>query len=80
MADVRNEEAGLASGVMSTAHEVGAALGVAVLSAVAAGRAAAAGYQDGSLAAALLGSLLRLVALAAVPAVAAGAPVHAGLH
>ena len=35
MADVGHEEAGLASGIMTTAHELGAALGVAVLAAVA---------------------------------------------
>ena len=36
MADVRHEQAGLASGIMTTAHGLGAALGVAVLAAVAA--------------------------------------------
>jgi EmrB/QacA subfamily drug resistance transporter len=35
MADVPHEESGLASGLMMTGHEVGAALGVAVLTAVA---------------------------------------------
>ncbi|MFC4782848.1 MFS transporter [Nocardioides sp. MAHUQ-72] len=35
MGDVKHEESGLASGLMMTGHEVGAALGVAVLTAVA---------------------------------------------
>jgi MFS family permease len=76
MADVRSEQAGLAAGVMTTAHELGAALGVAVLSAV----ATSGGYTNGALAAALLGTLVLLVALAAVPATRPAAPVHAGLH
>jgi EmrB/QacA subfamily drug resistance transporter len=82
MADVRSEDAGRASGIMTTAHEVGAALGIAILSAVAtsAGSGPAAGYADGALAAALLGALVLLVALAAVPATRPQASVHAGLH
>src|SRR5258708_6401476 len=35
MSDIAEEHAGLASGLMTTAHEIGAALGVAVFSAVA---------------------------------------------
>ncbi len=48
MADVRHEEAGLASGIMTTAHELGAALGVAILAAVATSNGnPVSGYGDG---------------------------------
>src|ERR687895_384430 len=58
MSRVEPQQMGLAAGVLSTAHEIGAALGVAVLAAVAAIADAAshagvaAGYQDGFIAAA----------------------------
>jgi EmrB/QacA subfamily drug resistance transporter len=77
MADVRSDQAGVASGLMTTAHEVGAALGVAVLSAVA---ASGSGYADGTLAAALLGAVVLAIALAAVPATRPSAPANVGLH
>jgi EmrB/QacA subfamily drug resistance transporter len=75
MSNVEPHQAGLAAGVLSTAHEVGAALGVAVLAAVAAiGDAAshasvAAGYQDGFIAAAGIALVLAAVAVLAVPSV-----------
>jgi EmrB/QacA subfamily drug resistance transporter len=75
MSDVDHGQAGLASGLLSTSHEVGAALGVAVLSAVAAiggagGHAAlAAGYEDGFLAAAGIALIAAAVATLAVPSV-----------
>ncbi|HEX9370608.1 MAG TPA: hypothetical protein VF897_06355, partial [Roseiflexaceae bacterium] len=48
MAEIRHEQAGLASGLMTTAHELGAALGVAILSAIAlSGPDLAAGYGTG---------------------------------
>ena len=61
MSDVPHDEAGLISGVMSTAHELGAALGTAVLSAVASAGATFA-------AAAVAAAVLAVVALVAVPA------------
>lgn len=84
MSDVPHETAGLASGLMTTAHELGAAIGVAVFSAVAIGSASltdaadlASGYGTGSLFAALLAGGLALVALAALPSVrpAHGTPI-----
>jgi hypothetical protein len=73
MADVGHEQAGLASGLMTTAHEVGAALGVAVL-------AASGGYADGFAVEAGIAVALALVAAVASPSVrpAAGAamPAH----
>ncbi len=81
MSDVDHEGAGLASGVMSTAHELGAAVGVAVLSAIAASAGAegatAAGFADAFTAAALIATGLAALAVVALPAIrpAAGAPV-----
>jgi EmrB/QacA subfamily drug resistance transporter len=75
MSRVEPQQMGLAAGVLSTAHEVGAALGLAVIAAVAAiGDAAnaasiAAGYEDGFIAAAAIALALAAVAVAAVPKV-----------
>jgi EmrB/QacA subfamily drug resistance transporter len=81
------EEAGLASGFMATSHEIGAALGVAVLSAIAATAGdittlagITAGYQDGFIAAAGMAVALAAIARWSVPSVrppmGAAAPVH----
>ncbi|MDQ3759632.1 MAG: MFS transporter [Actinomycetota bacterium] len=87
MNDVGPNTAGLASGLMTTAHEVGAAVGVAVLSAVAAGTGElaesdgfAAGYGDGFLVAALIAAALLLVSLRAVPSVRPAEPLHGAIH
>jgi EmrB/QacA subfamily drug resistance transporter len=87
LSEIDPEEAGLASGFLATSHEVGAALGVAVLAAVAATAGdittltgIAAGYQDGFVAAAGFAAALGAVALASVPSIRppqrAAAPVH----
>ena len=47
MAGIRHEQSGLASGVMMTGHEVGAALGVASLTAIAGDLTTRAGLVDG---------------------------------
>jgi predicted MFS family arabinose efflux permease len=85
LADVAADAAGLASGLMMTGHEIGAALGVGVFSAIASAGAAqaglTAGYAQALVAAAGAAVILILLALRAVPAVAA--PVgaaHAMLH
>jgi EmrB/QacA subfamily drug resistance transporter len=81
MSDVDHATAGLASGMMSTAHEVGAALGVAVLSAIAvAASPAGIGYGHAFLAAAILAGALAFLAAAVVPAVRPAPGGHAGLH
>jgi Na+/melibiose symporter-like transporter len=76
MADVAHDNAGLASGLMTTAHELGAAIGVAVLSAVAAGGGNAvsvsglvSGYGDAFLVAAAVATVAALTAVLAVPSV-----------
>ncbi len=73
MSEINAERAGLASGLMTTAHELGAAFGVAIFSAVALGSAAAGtafvhGYSKGALAGALIAAVLALIAVVAVPA------------
>jgi EmrB/QacA subfamily drug resistance transporter len=89
MSDVRAERSGLASGLLMTAHEIGAALGVAVLSAVAAagtggaGRlhaGLATGYEDGFLAATVIAAALALGALLALPPIRPEGPTRAALH
>jgi hypothetical protein len=88
MSDVHEEQSGLASGLLMTGHEIGAALGVAVLSAVAAAATGvgsvharlSAGYQDGFLAATLIAAGLALATLLALPAVRPEGPARAAMH
>ena len=81
MHDVAHEHAGLASGVMTTGHELGAALGVAVLASVAlGGRGIATGYGHGFLVAAGAAAVLALVAARTLPAVRPEAGAAVGLH
>jgi EmrB/QacA subfamily drug resistance transporter len=81
MSDVHDEQAGLASGLMTTGHEIGAALGGATFSAVATSAATfATGYGNGFLVAAAFAAALAAVSLVTVPAVRpageAPVPVH----
>ncbi|HEU5416604.1 MAG TPA: MFS transporter [Streptosporangiaceae bacterium] len=91
MSDARAGQEGLSSGMMTTAHEIGAALGVAVFAAVGAvagsgGATAtaaaglAAGYRHGFAVAAVVAAVLAIVALLAVPAARPAAGQRAGLH
>jgi EmrB/QacA subfamily drug resistance transporter len=81
MADVRHEQAGLASGIMTTAHELGAALGVAVLAAVATGNGnPVSGYGDGFFVAAAIAALLAVVAAFALPALRPAPGTHVSMH
>ena len=82
MSDVAEEQSGLASGLMMTGHEIGAALGVAGLTAVAGDLATSAGLIDGygrafAATAGVLAALF-LLTLLAVPAGRPGA--GAGAH
>jgi len=79
MHDVGHHEAGLAAGMLSTAHELGAALGVAVLAAVA-GAGGAAGYEDGFLVAAGIAVASAAVALVAAPSVKPAPGARAMAH
>jgi EmrB/QacA subfamily drug resistance transporter len=72
MSEIQSERAGFASGLMTTAHELGAAFGVAIFSAVALGSVAAGtvfvqGYGKGALAGAGIALVLALFAAKAVP-------------
>jgi len=88
MADVRDDGAGLASGLMTTAHEIGAAFGVAIFSAVALGSGAVLatgaafvnGYSNGALVGALIAGTLALLALITVPAIKPTAAQHISMH
>jgi EmrB/QacA subfamily drug resistance transporter len=81
MADVAHEQAGLASGIMTTAHELGAALGVAVLAAVAiANGNPVSGYGNGFLVAAAIAAVLAVVAAVALPALRPAPGTHASMH
>jgi EmrB/QacA subfamily drug resistance transporter len=86
MSDVHESRAGLASGLMSTAHEIGAALGVALLSAIAAaagpldGAGIVSGYQNGFVVAALIAGAMATAAVAVFPAVRPAAGAHVAIH
>jgi Na+/melibiose symporter-like transporter len=75
--EIAEETAGLASGLITTGHELGAAFGVAAVSAVAtAASTFVAGYTDGFVVVAAVAALTASVALLVIPAVrpaAAGA-------
>jgi EmrB/QacA subfamily drug resistance transporter len=70
MSEIAPEQAGVASGLMTTGHELGAAFGVSLASAVALGSGASGfvtGYGQGAVAGAVLAAALALIALVAVP-------------
>jgi len=76
MHDVEHERAGLASGVLTTAHEIGAALGVAVFSAI----AFAGAMGDAFVVAGVAGLLAAAVALGAFPSVKPSGDARAMMH
>jgi lysylphosphatidylglycerol synthetase-like protein (DUF2156 family) len=81
MADVSHEQAGLASGIMTTAHELGAALGVAVLAAVATANGnPVSDYGSGFLVAAAIAAALAVVAAVALPVFRPEPGTHASMH
>jgi MFS family permease len=79
LSDVAHETSGAASGLLSTAHEIGAALGVAALSAVAVATPPF-DYGSGSLAAAIVAGALALLAAVVMPAVRPASGAHAAMH
>jgi fucose permease len=85
MSEIHADRAGVASGLMTTAHELGGAFGVAIFSTVAlgAGSTGAAlvnGYGDGALTGALIAAALALVALVAVPTFRPAAAHQVAVH
>ena len=82
MSDIAEDRAGVAAGLMTTAHEIGAALGVAVFSAVAVatGGGIAVGYRHGFTVAAAVAGGLAVVAALLVPAVRPAAGTRVAVH
>ncbi|MFY9926777.1 MAG: MFS transporter, partial [Streptosporangiaceae bacterium] len=82
LSHIAQDRAGLASGLMTAAHEIGAALGVAVFSAVAvtADGGIAAGYRHGFTVAAAGAGGLAVVAALLVPAVRPRAGTRVAVH
>lgn len=84
MADVGEDIAGVASGLMTTGHETGAALGVAALSALASAVAMsgqfASGYRAGQWAATLIVAPLLLITLLVLPAIRPPAGTGQRMH
>jgi MFS family permease len=82
MTNVTDDGAGLASGLMSTAHEIGAALGVAVFSAIAVAVSGGigAGYRHGFATAAAIAGVLALTAAVSVPVVRPAAGTRVAVH
>jgi EmrB/QacA subfamily drug resistance transporter len=82
MSDVTEDRAGLASGLMSAAHEIGGALGVAVFTAVAVAVSGgiAVGYRHGFAVAAAVAAGLAVVAALTVPIVRPAAGARAAVH
>jgi EmrB/QacA subfamily drug resistance transporter len=78
LSQVDEEAAGLASGLMTTGHELGAAFGAAAISAIAtAASTFVAGYADGFAVVAAVGAAVAIVALVATPNVRPGAAPQA---
>jgi Na+/melibiose symporter-like transporter len=86
MSDVDHERAGLASGLITTAHELGGAAGVSLFSAVAFGAGGATGaglvtgYGHGTVAGAAIAAALALVAVIAVPQLRPTGAQRVALH
>jgi sugar phosphate permease len=82
MRKVADDRAGTASGLMSAAHEIGAAFGVAVFSAVAvvASGGISAGYRHGFDVAAAIAAALAVLAGVTVPVVRPEAGARVAVH
>lgn len=87
MADVSHENAGLASGLMMTAHELGAALGVSVLAAIASAAtgtgalsALVDGYDTAFLVVGNIAATVAVVAAFALPSVRPEPGMAHGMH
>jgi hypothetical protein len=87
MAGIPAQHAGMASGFMMTGHEVGAALGVAALSAIATSAGAlttatgaADAFSRGALAAAVIAAVLAAYAMVRMPATRGDSGGHVHMH
>jgi EmrB/QacA subfamily drug resistance transporter len=88
MADIRDKEAGLASGLLNTGHEIGAALGIAVLSGITTASIGASltassfatGYRVSLLIAGVFAAVLAVLALETMPSVRPAAGSQVRMH
>lgn len=83
MSEITAEEAGLASGLLTTGHELGAALGASLVSAIAFGSGAGSfvtGYGHGALAGAVIAATLAVVSLVAVPTTRSASGPQLAMH
>lgn len=87
MAGIPDQHAGMASGFLMTGHEVGAALGVAVLSTIASAggvlttaSGAADAFGRGAVAAAVIAGALAVFAFARMPSITGGGGGHMHMH
>jgi EmrB/QacA subfamily drug resistance transporter len=83
MSEIPEEMAGLASGLLTTGHELGAALGAALVSAIAFGAGAGSfvsGYGNGALAGAVIAGTLALVSLVAMPTTRSASGPQLAMH
>ena len=86
MSDVDHEHAGLASGLITTAHELGGAAGVSLFSAVAFGATGVTGagfvtgYSHGTLVGAAIAAALALLAVVTVPQLRPTSAQRVALH
>jgi EmrB/QacA subfamily drug resistance transporter len=83
MSEITEAEAGLASRLLTTGHEIGAAFGASIVSVIAFGSGAAgfvSGYGHGALAGAVIAAVLALVSLVAVPTTRSAAGPQLAMH
>jgi hypothetical protein len=83
MSEIAADTAGLASGLLTTGHELGAALGASIVSAIAFGSGAGSfvvGYGHGALAGAAIAATLALVSLVAMPTTRAATVPQLAMH
>jgi EmrB/QacA subfamily drug resistance transporter len=83
MSEINEDQAGLASGFLTTGHELGAAFGASIVSTIAFGSGAAGfvtGYGHGALAGALIAAGLALVSLVAIPAARSASGPQLAMH
>jgi EmrB/QacA subfamily drug resistance transporter len=83
MSDIDEDTAGLASGLLTTGHELGAAFGASIVSAIAFGSGAGAfvtGYGHGALAGAVIAAVLAVVSLVAIPTTRSASGPQLAMH
>jgi hypothetical protein len=83
MSEIAAATAGLASGLLTTGHELGAALGASIVSAVAFGSGAGRfviGYGHGALAGAVIAAALAVVSLIAIPTTRSASGPQLAIH